>query len=431
MTQMLSAPPQLAPAPSPIRGPFLELDSDAFLRCLNTRACFVRHRLTDHPLLALPRLLELARRLPSKYVRINSGAVAVNATPAEIPGTGLSTDDSFRRIEDTNTRIMLKHIELDPEYRDLLHACLGELEALGHPRHPRHSEPRRLRLHLRTEPDHALPHGPGDQLPAADPRQEDVPRPAGRRPFDPVGGRHRAVLLRPARLACRSRRSGRARPTPFEMAPGDGVHIPVNHPHWVTTDNEVTISFALTTEIGQHAAPRRHLRRQQHAAAARPEADAVRSFAPPRLLQTPGLSPMAGSAQLKSAGGEATRPLIGHSGCPCPGPAPVPAPALSWTVVDDPAEAERCRPAWDDLLRPQRREGADPDARLAADVVVASTGRCKAAGCAWCCSTTQDGWSAWRRCCADRTGIAACCRSAAWNSWRPASARGTASAPII
>ena len=32
------------------------------------------------------------------------------------------------------------------------------------------------------------------------------------------------------------------------MTPGSGVHVPVNHPHWVTTANEVTISFALTLE---------------------------------------------------------------------------------------------------------------------------------------------------------------------------------------
>jgi hypothetical protein len=38
---------------------------------------------------------------------------------------------------------------------------------------------------------------------------------------------------------------------PFVMNPGDGVHIPVNHPHWVTTDNEVTISFALTLQTAE------------------------------------------------------------------------------------------------------------------------------------------------------------------------------------
>ena len=34
--------------------------------------------------------------------------------------------------------------------------------------------------------------------------------------------------------------SWRARAVPFDMAPGAGVHIPVTHPHWVTTPNEAT-----------------------------------------------------------------------------------------------------------------------------------------------------------------------------------------------
>ena len=115
------------------QGPFLVLDREPFLRDLNRRACFLHHRLTGHPLFELPRLLELARFLPPQYVRINSGAVPVHATPAEIPGTGLSLEESFARIGDSDTRIMLKAIELEPEYRDLLHTCLAEIETLGHP----------------------------------------------------------------------------------------------------------------------------------------------------------------------------------------------------------------------------------------------------------------------------------------------------------
>lgn len=43
----------------------------------------------------------------------------------------------------------------------------------------------------------------------------------------------------------------RPRAVPFAMAPGDGVHIPVNHPHWVTTANEVTVSFAITMQTAE------------------------------------------------------------------------------------------------------------------------------------------------------------------------------------
>ena len=51
------------------------------------------------------------------------------------------------------------------------------------------------------------------------------------------------------------------------MDPGSGVHVPVNHPHWVTTENEVTISLAMTVETsatkkrGTVFAVNRYLRR--------------------------------------------------------------------------------------------------------------------------------------------------------------------------
>src|SRR4051794_6205251 len=84
----------LSPAPARPQGPFFVLDEPAFLARFNTRACFVQHRLVGHPLLELPRLLELAGWLPPKYVRINSGNLPIYATPDEIPTKGLSPEES-------------------------------------------------------------------------------------------------------------------------------------------------------------------------------------------------------------------------------------------------------------------------------------------------------------------------------------------------
>jgi hypothetical protein len=248
MTAALSAGSR--PALQRPQGPFLVLDREPFLRDLNHRACFVHHRLTGHPLFELPRLLELARFLPPQYVRINSGAVPVHATPAEIPGTGLSLEESFARIGDSDTRIMLKAIEREPEYRDLLHTCLAEIEALGHPA-TRGITSREGYVFL-SAPSMTTPYH-------MDPEINFLLQVRGRKTFHILSGDDRDILAEQDielyyaglhdHLPFKEEMRGRA--VPFEMAPGDGVHVPVNHPHWVTTDNEVTISFALTLQTTQ------------------------------------------------------------------------------------------------------------------------------------------------------------------------------------
>jgi hypothetical protein len=245
-TTLTSAPAPSTTVASP-KGPFLLLDREDILPRLNARACWVRHRLTDHPLFALPRLLQLAKTLPAKYVRINSGAVPVDATPDQIPGTGLSIDESFERLENSDTRIMLKAIDLDPEYRDLLYSCIGELEATGHP----------SMRGIDSRVGYIFISAPGMTTPYhMDPEINFLLQIRGKKTFFILPGDDRSILSEEDielfysglhdSLTFHDEAKGRA--VPFEMAPGDGVHVPVNHPHWVTTANEVTISFALTIE---------------------------------------------------------------------------------------------------------------------------------------------------------------------------------------
>jgi hypothetical protein len=244
--------PTLADGPSVVAptGPWLVIDRDEFLPCFNRRACWVHHKLVDHPLFALPRLLELGKNLPSKFVRINSGMVRVDATPAQIPGTGRSLEESFRRLEDSDTRIMLKSIELDPDYRALLHTCLGEIEAFGHPA-TRGIWAREGYVFL-SAPNMTTPYH-------MDPEINFLLQIRGNKTFFVLPGEDREILSEedielyysglhdhltfPESLS--------ARAVPFDMAPGAGVHIPVNHPHWVKTSNEVTISFALTLQTAE------------------------------------------------------------------------------------------------------------------------------------------------------------------------------------
>ena len=228
----------------------LQLDRQSLVRDLNTRACFVRHHLTDHPLLQMSQLVELAKWLPEKYVRINSGAVPVDATPDQIPETGQTVEDSFRSIENSTTRIMLKGIELHPDYQRLLHDCLGEIEALGHP--SMSGIQSRVGYVFISAPNMTTPYH-------MDPEINFLLQIRGRKTFfvlpeadrailseqdieDFYTGHHYTLPFPPA---------AKDRAVPFPMDPGDGVHIPVNNPHWVTTENDVTVSLALTVETVQ------------------------------------------------------------------------------------------------------------------------------------------------------------------------------------
>jgi hypothetical protein len=277
-------------------GGWLILDPGAFLPRFNRQACWVHHHLVDHPLFELPRLLELAKSLPSKFVRINSGNVRVDATPDQIPGTGLSIEESFSRLAESDTRIMLKSIELDPDYHALLHTCLGEIEALRHPA-TRGVWAREGYIFL-SAPNMTTPYH-------MDPEINFLLQTRGRKTFFVLSGADRSILSEEEielyyaglhdHLTFREEVAGKA--VEFDMAPGSGVHIPVNHPHWVKTDSEVTISFALTLQTAEtkrrgaiyavnHALRRRGLRPTPYGQSALRDFVKYQSYRVGRLLKS-------------------------------------------------------------------------------------------------------------------------------------------------
>src|SRR5262245_3775105 len=88
----------------------------------------IEHNLADHPLLQLPRLIELASALPPESVEYNAGDIPVNQDPALTPHTGLSVDETLRRIERCNSWMVLKYVGQQPEYRQLLDSCLDQIQ---------------------------------------------------------------------------------------------------------------------------------------------------------------------------------------------------------------------------------------------------------------------------------------------------------------
>src|SRR4051794_9120929 len=220
----------------------LELEPATFHERFGRRPFRVRHRLCDHPLFELPRLLRLATTLPEDRVEYNSGELPVGADPALTPRNGLSIEETVRRIEGCKSWMVLKNVERDPEYGALLNRCLREVEALGHA-DARQIDHREAFVFLSS---------PGSVTPYhIDPEWNFLLQIRGKKfmhVFDTealseqelerfYSGAHRNLVYR---------EDYSQKMEAFELDPGDGVHVPVTAPHWVKNGPDVSISFSIT-----------------------------------------------------------------------------------------------------------------------------------------------------------------------------------------
>jgi hypothetical protein len=203
------------------------------------------HSLVGHPLFELEALAELAKRIRPVDAEYNRGDLPVGIDPAATPSNGLSVEDTIRSIEQCGSWMVLKFIEQDAIYRELLHSVLAELDPLVRPVTgemlklegfifisspdavtPFHFDPEHnILLQLRGEKTMTV-------FPVAD---ESLASGAMHEAFH--NGGHRNLPWREEFAA-----KGWA----FGLKPGQAIHVPVKAPHWVKNGPEVSISFSIT-----------------------------------------------------------------------------------------------------------------------------------------------------------------------------------------
>jgi hypothetical protein len=237
----------MTPAPAALRPgtPLAAIDPQRFAACFNRRPFLIRHHLADHPLFALPRLIDLARRLPADRVEYNAGDVPVSLDPRNTPRTGLSVEETIRRIEECRSWMVLKNVEHDTDYRALLDACLDQLRPYTEPLAPGMSgregfvfisSPGSVTpYHIDPENNFLLQIRGTKRVSVFDPRDRHVISEHALEAF--FGGADRNLVYRDAY---------QDRATVFELAPGDAVHVPVAAPHWVKNGPRVSLSFSIT-----------------------------------------------------------------------------------------------------------------------------------------------------------------------------------------
>jgi len=224
---------------------YLDIDPAAFAAHFGRRPFRVGHRLSDHPLFAIDRLLGLARSLPEDRVEYNAGDLPVNLRPELTPRNGLSAEETIRRIAECKSWLVLKNVERDPEYGALLDGCLAEVEAMGH------DDARDIGLREAF----VFVSSPGSVTPYhIDPEWNFLLQVRGTKTITIFDGEDRELLSEPelerfytgAHRNLAFREQDAAKGEPFELRPGEGVHVPVTAPHWVHNGPEVSVSFSIT-----------------------------------------------------------------------------------------------------------------------------------------------------------------------------------------
>ncbi len=207
----------------------------------------LRHRLQDHPLFALPRLVDLARQMERDRIEYSSGDLSPDQKPDDIPKIDLSAEETIRQIEHCHAWMVIKNIESDPEYRRFLEGMLREAH------------------------DHALTSGKKPE-PMSDIRGFVFVSSANSvTPFH-VDAEHnmfvqihgdkfmhifenedRSLVSEEAMEISPSKHRNQHYEEAFEgrakvyaMREGDGVFLPYMWPHWVRTGDRYSVSVAIT-----------------------------------------------------------------------------------------------------------------------------------------------------------------------------------------
>jgi len=207
------------------------------------------------PLLTRPRLVALANALPADRVEFNPGDLPISVSPDNVPEASMSAAETIERIGSANSWMVLRNIENDPAYSDVMERVLATVERVV----SRATGPM-----LRKEA-FVFISSPGAVTPFhMDEEHNILIQIEGRKEFTIYSqhdrdlasqedleafhsGGHRNLSVTDEKLA---------RGTPLVMEPGDAVYVPPLAPHWVRVlGDKPSLSLSITwrSEMSQRA----------------------------------------------------------------------------------------------------------------------------------------------------------------------------------
>ena len=242
----------------------IQCDPATFRRDLNVLPYEIAHTLADNPLFQLPALVELAQRVAARTNPHMSGGDAYfteglieAGTKPDYTGSAASPEQSRQSMADLITRIehkeawiILKHVEREPGYQEVLESAVSDVLQLSGRKDLLDkikwfeailfiTSPNRVtEYHIDRECSWIMQIAGQKAIHLFDRADKDIVPEDELERFYTVD--NRASQYKP---------QFEKRAMVYDMTPGTGVHIPVNTPHWLQNGPEVSVTLNINFQF--------------------------------------------------------------------------------------------------------------------------------------------------------------------------------------
>jgi hypothetical protein len=247
--------------PIPVSSPngkgryFHEEEVKTFRTDFNRHSFVFSHRLSGHPLFEMPRLIQLATQVKTHprarpdEVYFDAGDIKITQLWRDTPKPTMSPEEALERIQTSGAWMIIRRSELIDEYRILLDDCMKELGGLVGVDLDSVmcvknaivfvTSPRRITAYHIDRECNFLVHISGTKsISVFDQTDRTVLPEVELERYWAVD--NNAALYKPE-LQNRAK--------VYELVPGQGVHIPVNAPHWVQNGSSPSVSLSVNFEF--------------------------------------------------------------------------------------------------------------------------------------------------------------------------------------
>jgi hypothetical protein len=224
----------------------------------NQRPFVLEHHLPGHPLLELAYLVAVAQSFASEhperlYYTIGNKNLSGGwdyTTQRKVP-----PKEAIDQIQTANTWLILKGVQVLPEYRELLDQFLQEIHAVSGREWKHVTASRNLSIII-TSPKQITPYH-------MDADCNYLLQIAGVKTVYVFNGADRNVVTAEELEsfysgqinAAQYREASQKGAWQFDLTPGHGVHIPVTFPHWVENGDNVSISVSINFRFVDRTVP--------------------------------------------------------------------------------------------------------------------------------------------------------------------------------